>query len=266
MVKLLLGLDRSTFQIPFEKLCEIVDNLRLDGIEIQIEHPDIFKIYPAKAITYINEILSNYKFELSCHTPIKDLNISSYNPAIRNTSINEIKRSIEFANKINAKYIVTHGGKNSFKKNSSFSIKNQREALNYTIDALKAFNDLCKNHGIAFSVENMTYSNYRMSSKIKYLKKIFNEIQDLKLTLDIDHAVNRIRGNVDKFIYFFSDRLISSHISSIFQNVFYIKQFLALPNLKLLVLEPHSLNFLVRPYITRFIEKNIADFKKIVFV
>ncbi|MFX0136969.1 MAG: sugar phosphate isomerase/epimerase family protein, partial [Candidatus Hodarchaeota archaeon] len=215
MHKLLLGIDRSIYQIKFEKSCEIAENLGFDGIELQPEHPDIFKIYPFKAISFVNDILSNYKFDISFHTPIKDLNISSYNPKIREFSISEIKNSIEFANKINATHIVTHGGKNSFKTRSSFSKRNEKKALEFTIDAFKSIYRVCNDYGIILSVENMTYSDWRMTSKIKYLEKIFHVIPDLKLTLDIDHAIERSKRYVDKFIDVFNGILLSSHLGPI---------------------------------------------------
>ncbi|MFX1451931.1 MAG: TIM barrel protein, partial [Promethearchaeota archaeon] len=247
MQKLLLGIDRSLYQIKFEKICELANDLGFDGIELQPEHPDILKIYPLKAISYINDILSNYNFEISFHTPIKDLNISSYNPKIRNFSINEIKNSIEFANNINAKYIVTHGGKNSFKTPSSFSKKSGKIALNDTIDALITFYDICTDNGLTLSVENMSFSDWRMTSKIKYLERIFQEIPELKLTLDIDHAILRSKKYVNRFIETFKKKILSSHIGLIKNNISYIKKLITSSNLKFFVIEPHSATYFINP-------------------
>ncbi|NVM04977.1 MAG: sugar phosphate isomerase/epimerase [Candidatus Helarchaeota archaeon] len=262
MHKLFLGIDRSTYQIEFKKICEIAENFGFDGIELQPEHPDIFKIYPFKAVSFVNDILSNYKFEISFHTPIKDLNISSYNKNIRKFSINQIKESIEFAKKIKAKYIVTHGGKNSFKTTSSFSKKCEKIALNSTIDALTSFYDICSDNGLTLSVENMSYSDWRMTSKIKYLERIFQEIPDLKLTLDIDHAILRSKNYVDKFIEVFNRKLISSHIGLIKNYKFYLKKLLKLSNLKFFVLEPHS--YFISPNIIKIIKDNINELKKLI--
>ena len=264
MVKILLGIDRSLYQIKFEKICELANALNFDGIELQPEHPDIFKLYPSKAIKFFEDIISNYNFKISFHTPIKDLNIASYNQRMREISILEIQKSIEFANKIGAKYIVTHGGKNSFKTRSLFSKKYERLALNYTIIALKSFYKLSEEFGISLSVENMTYSDWRMSSKINHLKAIFEEIPGLRLTLDIDHALERTKRYVDKFIEIFKNELISAHLGAIHKNISHIKKLLGLLNVKFFTLEPHSFTYLITPNIIEFIEKNVEDLKKVI--
>ncbi len=264
MQKLHLGIDRSTYQIEFKKICEIAENMGFDGIELQPEHPEIFKIYPNKAVSFINDILSNYRFNISFHTPIKDLNISAYNKKIRQFSINQIKESIEFARNIGAKYVVTHGGKNSFKTASSFSRKYGKIALNSTIDALISFYDICSDNGITLSIENMSYSDWRMTSKIKYLERIFQEIPDLKLTLDIDHAILRSKTYVGKIIEVFNNKLLSSHIGLVKNYTSYIEKLIKLTNFKFFVLEPHSLTHLINPNIINLIEINKNELKKII--
>lgn len=261
MVKLLLGIDRSLYHIKIEKICELAKNLELNGLEIQPEHPDIFKSYPESSIAYLNSILANYNFELSFHTPIKDINIASYNTTIRTVSIDEIMKFVHFANRINARHIVTHAGKNSFKTRSYFSKKYENMAMALTIEAFKSLNRICKKFSINLSVENMTWSEWRLSSKIKYLKLIFEEIEELKLTLDIDHALERSNRYVDKFIEVFEDKIISTHIGNIKKNKSHIIKLLNLKNLEYIVLEPHSLTYQVQPNIIELIKTNIKEIK-----
>jgi len=264
MVKLLLGIDRSLYHLKFEKVCELADKLGSDGLEIQPEHPDIFKLYPDDAISNLNNILSRFNFKLSFHTPIKDLNISSYNPIIRRTSLNELKKSIKFAKKINAEHVVTHAGKNSFKTRSFFSKKYEKMALGLTINALKSINRLCKDLRINLSVENMTWSDWRLSSKIKYLEIVFEEIKELKLTIDIDHAIERSKRYVDKFIEVFEDRIISGHISNVKKNILHIKKLSNLPSLEYIVLEPHGLTYSIRSKILELIEDNFKGLRNLI--
>ncbi|MHA1378030.1 MAG: TIM barrel protein [Candidatus Helarchaeota archaeon] len=264
MVKLLLGIDRSLYHVKIRQICELAERLELDGLEIQPEHPDIFKLYPQNAIPIINKNLASFNFEISFHTPIKDINIASYNPTIRKSSIKELQKSVDFANRINAKHIVTHAGKNSFKTRSYFSKKYENIALGFTIEAFRSIDKLCRGLGRTLSVENMTWSDWRLSSKIKYLQNIFKEIPGLKLTLDIDHAIERSRRYVDKFIEVFKEKIISSHTGNVKKNITHIIKLLDLPFLKYLVLEPHSLTYQVHPKIFELIETNISELKKLI--
>ncbi len=266
MVKLLLGIDRSLYHVKFGEICRLVDELGFDGIEIQPEHPEIFERYPNRVVPYINDILAKHDFVISFHTPIKDLNIASYNPRIREYSKKEVIESINFANNINAKYIVTHGGKNSFKTLSTFSKRYETLALNYTIFALKDFCKICNDHGMMLSFENMSWSDWRMTAKIEYIKKIFDDLQstNLKLTLDIDHMELRSKRHVDKIIEIFGDKIISSHIGNVEKSSSHVKKLLKLSNLELLVLEPHSLTYQLRTNIKEKIAQNALALKEMV--
>jgi len=243
MVKLLLGLDHSTYCINFERICEQCANLGLDGIEIQPEHPDIWKDYPNSS-KKINDILESYDFKVTVHSPIKDLNMASYNERIRKFTVNELMIARKFAENLNAEYFLIHAGKNSFVSQSLMSIRWKKKALKLCIDTISK---LLKDSNCKITMENMTWSEWRFSSKKKYLLKIFDQfpVNSLYFTLDIAHALERSRFFVKKLTELFGERLISIHFGDyeIQKFIFdYIKgKRNQVNSLNFVVLEPHTL-------------------------
>ncbi|MFX1299113.1 MAG: sugar phosphate isomerase/epimerase family protein [Promethearchaeota archaeon] len=140
---ILLGLDRGVWKYSFEEICKLSAGIQLDGLEIQPEHPEIFKGFPKPG--NLKKLLSDYSLKCnSVHAPIKDINVSSYNPRIRETSLFELKKTIKFAAELSDDllYVVIHGGQNSFRSPSNFEKAFLPKAINFTVEALK---ELVKN-------------------------------------------------------------------------------------------------------------------------
>ncbi|HUX97928.1 MAG TPA: sugar phosphate isomerase/epimerase [Candidatus Deferrimicrobium sp.] len=237
---ILLGLDRGVWDYSFDQICKKCVELQIDGLEIQPEHPEIFKNFPDTGT--IKKILSDYDIKhISVHAPIKDINISSYNPRIRETSILELKKTVKFASEISNEilYIVVHGGQNSFRSSSNFERFYLPTALEYTINALKNVIKDCIDHGITLSIENMTYSFWRLSSKIKYLDPIFEQIPDLKFTLDYAHGLHGSEKYSLRLLKKFENRLISVHIGNYFEIKYLFKHINHLN--PFIIIEPHHL-------------------------
>ncbi|MHA1252633.1 MAG: sugar phosphate isomerase/epimerase family protein [Candidatus Helarchaeota archaeon] len=212
--RILLGLDRATWGFSIEEICENLCKIGLDGIELKPEHPELFKNFP-NASKNLLDILSSYDFKISIHGPFKDLNISSYNPWIRKISLDIFIKTIDFAlNFDKIEYIVFHGGQNSFRSNSRFELKFRKIALDHTIEAFKILLQKSKDAGLLMAIENMTHSDYRMTSKIKYLNLIFAEpeLKDLKFIYDYEHGLNYSERYSLRILKNFKDRLIGVHI------------------------------------------------------
>ena len=94
----------STLAIANEKFGEnlgFYEDLDLKYIEIIDQYPNIDDNA---------DLLNSFNFKYTVHSPILDINIASLNEAIRQTSINEIKKSMDLATKINADLVVVHPG------------------------------------------------------------------------------------------------------------------------------------------------------------
>ena len=238
---ILLGLDRGVWNDSIQKVCEECEDLKFDGLEIQPEHPEIFKTFPdAKQL---RNILSSYDLKIiSVHAPIKDINISSYNPNIRKISLIEMQKTIKFATQLSddIAYVVVHAGQNSFRSPSKFEKSYLPIAMNHTIDTLKNLMQESDQSNIKLSIENMTFSPWRLSSKIKYLDQIFHEIPELSFTFDYAHGLYGSEKYSIRILKRYESRLISVHVGNFFEirNVF--------PHIKhlnpFIIIEPHHLH------------------------
>jgi len=239
--QILIGLDRGVWYYNLHEICEKCIELKLNGLEIQVEHPEIFKNFPT--IGNLQKLLKDFDIKLvSIHAPIKDINISSYNPRIRKISVKELKETIKFAAKLsdNILYIVVHGGQNSFRSPSKFEKSYLPKAIQFTITALKELQKECEEYNIPLSIENMTYSPWRLSSKIKYLDQIFKELPQLKFTFDYAHGLYGSQWYSYRILKKYKKRLISVHIGQFFEirNIYnHIKEINPY-----IIIEPHHLH------------------------
>ncbi|NVM29126.1 MAG: sugar phosphate isomerase/epimerase [Candidatus Helarchaeota archaeon] len=238
--RILLGLDRGVWKFNLENICQKCVELQLDGLEIQPEHPEIFKNFPDNG--GLKKVLTDYDLKYnSIHAPIKDINISSYNPRIREISLSELKRTIKFAEGLSddVLYVVIHGGQNSFRSASTFEKAFLPKAINFTIEACKELMKDCEEYGLKLSIENMTYSPWRLSSKIKYLDQIFEQVPELKFTFDFHHGVFGSERYTFRILKKYLDRLISVHIGNLFE-IKKINTLIKRPNPHIII-EPHHL-------------------------
>jgi sugar phosphate isomerase/epimerase len=239
--QILLGLDRGVWKYSLQEICENAIKISLDGLEIQPEHPEIFKTFPE--VGSLRKLLLDFNIKvISVHSPIKDINISSYNPRIREVSLSELKNTIKFASELsdNILYIVVHGGQNSFKSASDFEKEFLSKALKLTIEGLKDLSKDCEEYGIKLSVENMTFSPWRLTSRIRFLEQIFEEVPMLKFTFDFHHGTYGSERYSLRILENFKPRLISVHIGQLFEiqkiqnNIEHLNPFI--------IIEPHHLN------------------------
>jgi sugar phosphate isomerase/epimerase len=239
--QILLGLDRGVWNYTLQEICENAIKISLDGLEIQPEHPEIFKTFPE--VGNLRKLLLDFNIKtISVHSPIKDLNISSYNPRIREISISELKNTIKFASALSDDilYLVVHGGQNSFKSASDFEKGFLSKALDLTIEGLKELLKDCEEYGIKLSIENMTFSPWRLTSRIRFLEQIFEEVPTLKFTFDFHHGSYGSERYSLRILERFKDRLISVHIGQLFEirtiqnNIKNINPYI--------IIEPHHLN------------------------
>jgi sugar phosphate isomerase/epimerase len=135
---------------------------------------------------------------------------------------------------------VVHGGQNSFKSSSDFEKEFLSKALDFTIEGLQELSNECEEYGIKLSIENMTFSPWRLTSRIRFLEKIFEEVPTLKFTFDFHHGTYGSERYSLRILESFKDRLISVHIGQLFE-IKKIKN-----NIKdlnpFIIIEPHHLN------------------------
>jgi len=260
-------MDHDCWHIDFATYCRRISNEipDADGIELTFEHPDLFSIYPSKKVVqYVNDIVSTYNFRsIAMHAPTRDVNISSYNPRIRQTSFNELIKSLELFIQIDGPkliYFLVHGGQNSFRAPSRFSKRNLHTSLSNHIDNLIKLDKICENFGITLTIENLIYSSWRLTSKIEYLDALFDEVPNIKFAFDIDHAIFVSYSYANKMLNKYLNRINVIHIGNI--NIFNKFKNLLIPINPSYVFEPHSIKNKFQLF--QSLNRNVKTIKNVV--
>ncbi len=147
-----------------------------------VKYCEVINEYPYHSIT--GDLIDSYDIKMSVHSPLSDINIASYNEAMRKASVKEIKNSIDLASSMAPGLVVVHPGhtpilgKKFPDKITRNSIESLRECSRYADDC-----------GVVLCVENMPNIDGLLCKDIDELNKIVDDL-DTYMTLDVGHANN----------------------------------------------------------------------------
>ena len=173
---------------------EFIENLGLEYAEFvhQFPHDDITA-----------DVLDSFNLKYSIHSPFMDVNIASVNNKSRINSINQIKASIDLANKIDCETVVVHPGLMPFLarpfEDKVYEIANA---------SIKEIGDYAKDLGINAAIENMPTFEGMIYKDLERLDKFLTE-NEMFMTLDIGHA-NHVGYSANE-MYFDSIKHIHAH-------------------------------------------------------
>ena len=186
----LAGIDTS-----LEKTLEFIESLGLGYAELvhqfPTENPDV-------------ELLESYNLKYSIHSPFMDVNIAALQEKSRLNSINQIKESIDLANKINAESVVVHPGLATFLANKYFLDK----VYNFANESIKELGDYGNDLGVMATIENMPTFEAMIYYNMEDLHETLTSY-DMYMTLDIGHANHA--GYPAEAMYFNSIKHIHIH-------------------------------------------------------
>ena len=174
----------DNMKIGASTLAGIEHNLEnaLEFIEgLGLEYAELVHQFPSENIDV--EILESFNLKYSIHSPFMDVNIAALQNKSRLNSINQIKDSIDLANKIDADVVVIHPGLAPFLANKYFS-DIVYETANKSIKELGEYGmDL----GILATIENMPTFEAMIYYNLPDLHELLTGY-DMHMTLDIGHA------------------------------------------------------------------------------
>lgn len=130
------------------------------------------------------DVTGSYNVKITVHSPLSDVNIASYNETMRNSSISQIKRSVDLATKTDPGIVVVHPGhvpilgKKFEEKIRENSIKSLGECAKYAAE-----------RDVKLCIENMPDIEGLLCKDVRQLADIVEEL-DCYMTLDVGHAHN----------------------------------------------------------------------------
>ena len=182
-------------EYPLENTLEFIENLGIEYVELVHQ-------YPSEHIDV--EVLENYNLKYSIHSPFMDVNIAALQYKSRLNSVEQIKNSIDLANKINAEAVVVHPGLAPFLANKYFIDK----VYQYSNESIKELGEYGKDLGVLTTIENMPTFDGMIYQNLKDLHELLVSL-DMSMTLDIGHANHA--GYCAEAMYFDSIKHIHCH-------------------------------------------------------
>jgi sugar phosphate isomerase/epimerase len=165
----------ALYPSPLEDILPFLEDINVDYCEIINE-------YPLNNVQ--SEIFESYSIKTTFHSPISDMNLASPNESIRNASIEQVKKSINLANKLNANIVVVHPGQVPFLARIF-----QEKVIENNFNSLNECANYAHEMGIELCVENMPDMEGYLFKDINHLNNLVEEL-GVFMTLDVGHAHN----------------------------------------------------------------------------
>lgn len=173
-------------ELLYQDFYEFVAAHGIRWIEIKLE-PLLY--YQGVAEGEAAQLLRRFatRVPVSVHALYQELNAGSVNPHVRQITLEELRRSVEFAAAIGPGTIVTvHPGDSAEAPEGLFPAVRQN-----TVEVLRQVLDLARRRGVQLSIENRgqvkrnMYKYGRSFSELSQLRSHLGE--DVKYTVDVGH-------------------------------------------------------------------------------
>ncbi|MBM7646029.1 sugar phosphate isomerase/epimerase [Scopulibacillus daqui] len=174
-----------------DKIELLMDGVEWDEMDSQIEK--------------MKKVVKNYNIKFMVHPPAWDINLTSENKAIRDTSFEEYKRSILFAHEIEAEHVVIHPG---FCFSPIFDKAIARKRAEEYIGRLC---QVAKPLGVKLAIENVGYNGTSIFTEDEFAA-FLDETDDIAgYLIDTGHA-HLNQWNIPEMIRCTNSRLFGVHI------------------------------------------------------
>lgn len=170
----------SISTLPFypQPLVDILDLI----IELNMGYCEIINEYPHNDFDY--DVLNSYDIEFTIHAPLSDINLASHNESIRNSSVAEIKKSMDSAAELGSEVVVVHPGYTPI-----LGRKLPTKIMEYNRKSLRECSLYAQEVGVFMCVENMPDIDGLLFKDLDELEELILSI-DAYMTLDVGHAHN----------------------------------------------------------------------------
>ncbi|AUB57100.1 MAG: sugar phosphate isomerase/epimerase [Methanobacterium sp.] len=171
---------------PLDRVLEFLE-------ERNVHYCEIINEYPYHEID--DDLLDSHKVKLTVHSPLSDINLASHNQAIRNSSIEEVKKSMDRAVAWNSDLVVVHPGCMPI-----MGKKIEEKILQYNLESLLECATYAYDIGVYMCVENMPEIEGLLYQDLNELNCLLEEI-NVFMTLDVGHAHNSGFSSEEMFDY-----------------------------------------------------------------
>ncbi len=197
-------------EIPFDQFLSMCNDLGMNYIEIQTEHPYTPSEMDRKRINEVRGLADTYNFDIILHGPLFDVNLSSLKEGIRRASVKFMQECVELASRLNANLLVVHAG--SFPGDLSSDL--MHKARDQLHSSLSELTKVAVNSGVIIGVENKQKSEDR--ELILYPDEHLEVVeafrdQGVRAVLDIGHA-HTANSDLANYTHLLNDLIIELHL------------------------------------------------------
>ncbi|MHA1306700.1 MAG: sugar phosphate isomerase/epimerase family protein [Candidatus Heimdallarchaeota archaeon] len=191
---------------------EQVSNRKLSVVEIVAEPPYCFlDDIDLTEREKIRDFAIEHNLELTVHGSFSDLNIGAYNDNVRNFTLSEIKKSIQFASDIGAKIVTIHPAEFGAIGHTYPEVIKKNN-----IESVKILTLFAAELDVQIGFENMpifTWNQLTESYDPKEIRAVIESINlsNLGITWDVGHS-NTTKMSMNEFYNQFKDHLIHIHL------------------------------------------------------
>ncbi|MBN2407005.1 MAG: sugar phosphate isomerase/epimerase [Elusimicrobia bacterium] len=169
------------FRKDYRQVLEWTLENGFDGIEIWADAP-YFSV-DAVSIKHLREYgRAGERMQYTVHSPIFDVNLCSVNTGIRNESIRQVRKIIEWSEYITIRHLIVHPGK--IPSIIPDVLKEVEPRLRDTLGGLK---EECSRCGIELLLENIGINTLDLDSDIDAFGSLVDDLS-LGVCLDTGHA------------------------------------------------------------------------------
>ena len=184
----------ATFKNSLDESLEFIESLGIKYVELLHQYPtEEFDL----------DILNSFNLDYTIHAPFMDVNIAALGSKSRANSIEQIKDSIDLANRIDAKVVVVHPGLIPF-----LAREMPEEVYKVSDNSIKEIGDYSHDLGVNTTIENMPAFETMIYQDMNRLNETLVEF-DMGMTFDIGHAHHS--GISPDEMYFDSIKHIHAH-------------------------------------------------------
>jgi len=183
---------------------------RLKSIDVKIVEivDDGLHTLNKRRISILKEIGNSYGLRFTIHSPFADINISSPSKPLLNFMIKRLKRSMFFANALEAKLWVLHPG-----IKTGISMFYPGEDWKQNVKTINLLYNHGKDLGLQIAIENLPEKYGFIMNTPEAFKRLYAEssVDDIGIVLDTGHS--NLEGQTEAFLRELSKKIVQIHIS-----------------------------------------------------
>lgn len=179
--------------------------------EVDVQHVELLDeglhTLNSRRIKALRRVAQSFDLELTLHAPFADINIASPTPILQRAILKRLKKSINYAGKLDCQLWVFHPG---LKTGVSYFYPRLDWQLN--IRSVRALLRIAREHEVEIAIENVPEPHPFLMKSVQDFSRFYSELgEHIGMTLDIAHA--NLNHQIGEFITRFSDRILHIHAS-----------------------------------------------------